>query len=213
MTSSAVCECGAEEQTVDHVVLQCPIHRPPHGLHGLTVLDDETTEWLLYTCHEILCSQAVDWRTGSNDEEGEVYHNLHPQIFPRTTSPIRRGYVQLQWLPEKENILPPAYWFPIPRIIALHGWSSAYPWKMWFYPQSQPCQSPPLRARTYLVIMMAECYPSFPKTVELPNSNSFICCRWTSCSGLPTWWLNSTILRYFAIAYRPTLAHCVCTSR
>jgi len=42
MASSAACECGAEEQTVDHVVLQCPIHRPPHGLHGLTVLDDDT---------------------------------------------------------------------------------------------------------------------------------------------------------------------------
>ena len=53
MTSSAACECGAEEQTVDHVVLQCPIHRPPYGLHGLTVLDDETTEWLLNTCPEI----------------------------------------------------------------------------------------------------------------------------------------------------------------
>jgi len=26
MASSATCECGAEEQTVDHVVLQCPIH-------------------------------------------------------------------------------------------------------------------------------------------------------------------------------------------
>jgi len=24
--ASAACECGAEEQTVDHVVLQCPIH-------------------------------------------------------------------------------------------------------------------------------------------------------------------------------------------
>jgi len=53
MASSAAGECGAEEQTVDHVVLQCPIHRPPHGLHGLTVLDDETTEWLLNTCPEI----------------------------------------------------------------------------------------------------------------------------------------------------------------
>ena len=42
MASSAACECGAEKQTVDHVVLQCPIHRPPHGLHGLTVLDDKT---------------------------------------------------------------------------------------------------------------------------------------------------------------------------
>jgi len=53
MASSATCECGAEEQTVDHVVLQCPIHRPPHGLHGLTVLDNETIEWLLNTCPEI----------------------------------------------------------------------------------------------------------------------------------------------------------------
>jgi len=53
MTSSAACECGAEEQTVDHVVRHYPIHRPPHGLHGLTVLDDETTEWLINTCPEI----------------------------------------------------------------------------------------------------------------------------------------------------------------
>jgi len=41
MASSAVCECGAEEQTVDHVVLQCPTNRP-HGLHGLASLGDET---------------------------------------------------------------------------------------------------------------------------------------------------------------------------
>jgi len=42
MTPSAACECGAEEQTVDHVVLRCTIHRPPYGTHGLTFLDDET---------------------------------------------------------------------------------------------------------------------------------------------------------------------------
>jgi len=59
MASSAACERGAEEQTVGHVVLQCPIHRPPHGLHGLTVLDDETIEWLLNTCPDIKCGQAV----------------------------------------------------------------------------------------------------------------------------------------------------------
>ena len=53
VVSSAACECGAEEQTVNHVVLQCPIHRLPQGLHGLTVLDDETTEWLLNICPEI----------------------------------------------------------------------------------------------------------------------------------------------------------------
>jgi len=59
MASSAACECGAEEQTDDHVFLQCPFYRPPHGLHGLTVLDDETTEWLLHAYCEILCGQAV----------------------------------------------------------------------------------------------------------------------------------------------------------
>jgi len=53
MASSATCECGAEEQTVDRVALLCPIHRPPHGLHGLTVLDDETIEWLPSTCFKI----------------------------------------------------------------------------------------------------------------------------------------------------------------
>ena len=53
MASSAACECGAEEQTVDHVALQCPIHRPPFGLPELTGLDDETIECLLNTCPEI----------------------------------------------------------------------------------------------------------------------------------------------------------------
>jgi len=59
MACFAACECDAEEQTVDHVVLQCQIHRPPHRLHGLTVLDDETTEWLLNICPE--SSEAEQW--------------------------------------------------------------------------------------------------------------------------------------------------------
>jgi len=53
MVSSAACECGAEEQTVDHAVLWCPIHRLPNELHGLMVLEDEKIEWLLYPCPEI----------------------------------------------------------------------------------------------------------------------------------------------------------------
>jgi len=52
MASSAACECGTG-QTVSHVVLQCPIRRLPYGLHGMTVLDDATNEWLLNTCPEI----------------------------------------------------------------------------------------------------------------------------------------------------------------
>jgi len=50
IASSAACECGAEEQIVEHVVLQCPIHRTHHGLHSLTVLDDATIEWPLNIC-------------------------------------------------------------------------------------------------------------------------------------------------------------------
>ena len=35
------CECGASEQTADHVLTACSIHRAPHGARGLMVLDDE----------------------------------------------------------------------------------------------------------------------------------------------------------------------------
>jgi len=47
MDSSAACECGPEEQTVDRIVLECTIHRRARGLRGLTVMDSETIEWLL----------------------------------------------------------------------------------------------------------------------------------------------------------------------
>jgi len=47
MTPSASCECRGEEQAADNVVLHCPIHRPLHIAHCVTVLDDETVEWLL----------------------------------------------------------------------------------------------------------------------------------------------------------------------
>ena len=42
LAPSPNCECGASEQTADHVLIACPIHRAPHGARGLTVLDDET---------------------------------------------------------------------------------------------------------------------------------------------------------------------------
>ena len=46
LAPSPNCECGASEQTADHVLTVCPIHRAPHGARGLTVLDDETQCWL-----------------------------------------------------------------------------------------------------------------------------------------------------------------------
>ena len=42
LAPSPNCECGASEQTADHVLTACPIHRAPHGARGLMVLDDKT---------------------------------------------------------------------------------------------------------------------------------------------------------------------------
>ena len=42
LAPSPNCECGASEQTADHVLRACSIHRVPHGARGLTVLNDET---------------------------------------------------------------------------------------------------------------------------------------------------------------------------
>ena len=46
LAPSPNCECGASEQTADHVLTACPIHWSPHGARDLTVLDDETRCWL-----------------------------------------------------------------------------------------------------------------------------------------------------------------------
>ena len=46
LAPSPNCECGASEQTADHVLAACPIHRAPHGARSLTVLYDETRCWL-----------------------------------------------------------------------------------------------------------------------------------------------------------------------
>ena len=46
LASSVKYKCGTSEQTADHIILQCPIHRAPRGIMGLTVLDDKTRCWL-----------------------------------------------------------------------------------------------------------------------------------------------------------------------
>ena len=53
LVPSPNCECGASEQTADHVLTACPIHRAPHGARGLTVLDDKTRCWLNETTASI----------------------------------------------------------------------------------------------------------------------------------------------------------------
>ena len=46
LAPSPNCECGASEQTADHVLTACPIHQAPRGARDLTVLNDETRCWL-----------------------------------------------------------------------------------------------------------------------------------------------------------------------
>ena len=53
LAPSPNCECGASEQTADHVLMAYPIHRAPHGARGLTVLNDETRCWLNNTTASI----------------------------------------------------------------------------------------------------------------------------------------------------------------
>ena len=40
------CQCGAVEQTAEHIILTCPVHRAPTGIRGMTVLDVDTRCWL-----------------------------------------------------------------------------------------------------------------------------------------------------------------------
>ena len=46
LAPTSSCECGASEQTADHIISLCPTHRAPRGMVGLSVLDDETRCWL-----------------------------------------------------------------------------------------------------------------------------------------------------------------------
>ena len=52
LAPSPNCNCGASEQTTDHVLTACPMHRAPHGPHG-ALLDDETRCWLNNTTASI----------------------------------------------------------------------------------------------------------------------------------------------------------------
>jgi len=55
MDSSAVCGRGAKEQTIDHVILHCPIRQSSPWSAWPYGPVDETIEWLLNTCPEIQC--------------------------------------------------------------------------------------------------------------------------------------------------------------
>ena len=53
LAPSPNCECGATEQTADHVISSCLIHHVPRATRGLQVLDDATRCWLNTTTASI----------------------------------------------------------------------------------------------------------------------------------------------------------------
>ena len=85
LAPSPNCECGASEQTADHVLTACPIHRAPHGARGLTVLDDETR------CCIITPLPASD--SGSTAVWGSKRINPRPVLFVS----------DLEWIPFKRK--------------------------------------------------------------------------------------------------------------
>ena len=46
LKSTSECECGAPNQSVQHIMDDCTMHRPPNGERGLTDLDEDTRIWL-----------------------------------------------------------------------------------------------------------------------------------------------------------------------
>ena len=50
MAPSPACECGADEQTADYLIISCPIYRHPNGAGGLASDDMTLKDWLLNTC-------------------------------------------------------------------------------------------------------------------------------------------------------------------
>ena len=53
LAPSLNCECGATEQTADHVISSCLLHHVPRGTRSLQVLDDATRCWLNFTTASI----------------------------------------------------------------------------------------------------------------------------------------------------------------
>ena len=71
LAPSPNCECGASEQTADHVLTACPIHREPHGARGLTVWMTKLDAGLITPLPAFDSGSAAAW--------GSKRKNLWPQ--------------------------------------------------------------------------------------------------------------------------------------
>ena len=55
LSKSPACNCGADQQTANHIITECPPYHPPNGFRGLIDVDADaaTREWLLSKFPEI----------------------------------------------------------------------------------------------------------------------------------------------------------------
>ena len=53
MASTAACECGAEEQTAEHIMTSCPLYCHPNGASALSTVDEGLVAWLTDVCPAI----------------------------------------------------------------------------------------------------------------------------------------------------------------
>jgi len=53
LVPSANCRCGAEEQTVYHILASCTLYHPPIDKLGLAILDDDSVDWFKTTALNI----------------------------------------------------------------------------------------------------------------------------------------------------------------
>ena len=53
MASTATCECGAKEQTIEHVITSCPIYHYPNGVRALSDVNKNLATRLIETCPAI----------------------------------------------------------------------------------------------------------------------------------------------------------------
>ena len=53
---SPACDCGADQQTANRIITECPLYHPPNGLRGLIDVDADaaTSEWLISKFPKIL---------------------------------------------------------------------------------------------------------------------------------------------------------------
>jgi len=57
-----LCGCGADDQTVNHIVLQLSTDRTPHGLHGLTVLGIQHYIFILTSVYDYAGCELPNFR-------------------------------------------------------------------------------------------------------------------------------------------------------